>query len=265
LATLVAAFLAIPASAQTYTIINNSGVGFEDITGSGTQIGPFSNYDDAVVSGNPIGFSFTFYGAPFTTVNISTNGNAQFGGTNTSFTNTNLLTNNTPSGSHWIAPFWDDLDASNATFTPPNGEVFIQTLGSVGSRRFIMQWNRWGHNDDGGTGVFGDDITFEIKLNEGSNSIDFVYADANFPFAPSDNGLSATVAISPGPFNDGTRPVAQFSFNTASLSNGQSISFVLSTIPEPATLLLGAVGLCGAGLVAQRRRRRAKRSAAAKK
>jgi hypothetical protein len=65
-----------------------------------------------------------------------------------------------------IAPFWTDLEG-----VP--GSVCIATLGStVGERRFVVEWNNttW-FNAPPGTPR----MTFEVILNEGANSIDFVY------------------------------------------------------------------------------------------
>ncbi|MER3545832.1 MAG: hypothetical protein C4311_14885, partial [Chloroflexota bacterium] len=55
----------------------------------------------------PIGFTFYFYGAPFTSVNVSSNGNLQFTTSNPAYNNTCL-----PDGAMGllIAPFWDDLN-----------------------------------------------------------------------------------------------------------------------------------------------------------
>src|SRR4051812_9778498 len=88
------ACLAGPATAQTYTITQNAGTPFTDITATGTA--RLSFQDDSLTSAVPLGFNFTIYGTTYTSVVMSSNGNLQFGGTASSgFTNTNLTTTNT--------------------------------------------------------------------------------------------------------------------------------------------------------------------------
>jgi hypothetical protein len=262
--TLAVLALSLPVQAQTtYNIFTNVGTTFTDISGSGSvQLTP----SDDVVSG-PVALPFTFnlYGVNYSSVVLSTNGNLQFGGTaNTAFNNLDLVTNNSPNTAGFVAGFWDDLDATGATFTAPAGRVLTQTLGSPGSQIFVAQWHQWGHNDDG-NGDPARSITFQIKLFEGSNNIAFVYSDAVFPFSPADNGASATVGITSGPFNDPLNPPAQFSFNSASLNGVNDILF--STVPEPSTMIMGGAGVAMslAGLYRwKRRQRRIKKKAQAK-
>lgn len=238
------------ASATTYSITNNSGVAFEDISTSGTRV--FGQQDDFASSGHAIGFTFDFYGTPYTTIGLSSNGLATFNGFNNSLSNLNFTTTNAPASLPSIAPFWDDLDSAGGSFSSPNGDLFVQTLGTSGARRFIVQWNRWGHAVS--SELLGRDVTFQVRLNEGSNAIDFVYSDTVFGGAQADldNGASATVGLSPGVFNDSGNPVAQFSFNAATLSGGQSITF--APVPEPTTLVLGACGLASIGVWVRHRK-----------
>ena len=236
------------ASATTYSITNNSGVAFEDISTSGTRV--FGQQDDFASSGHAIGFTFDFYETPYTTIGLSSNGLATFNGFNNSLSNLNFTTTNAPASLPSLAPFWDDLDSAGGSFRSPNGDLFVQTLGTSGARRFIVQWNRWGRAGDD---VLGQDVTFQVRLNEGSNAIDFVYSDSVFGGAQAafDNGASATVGLSPGVFNDSGNPVAQFSFNAATLSGGQSITF--APVPEPTTTTL-VLGLASIGVWVRHRK-----------
>src|SRR6266545_4372337 len=73
------------------------------IVPGGTDIG---NHCDDCITTIALPFPFTFYGQTFTSVNLSSNGNAQFTTTDTTFTNTCL-----PWTGHdyTIFPYWDDL------------------------------------------------------------------------------------------------------------------------------------------------------------
>ncbi len=75
-----------------------------DITGTGTSV---VLGDDAGIS-VPLAFSFPFYGASKTSVNVCSNGYLTFGTTVNVFTNTAIPTATTPND--LIAAFWDDLN-----------------------------------------------------------------------------------------------------------------------------------------------------------
>src|SRR5262249_20648773 len=63
-----------------------------------------------------------------------------------------------------ICPLWDDLDGGSGT-------ARYETTGSVGSRVFTMEWRNWQWN----ASASGTTISFEVKLYEGSNIIEFIY------------------------------------------------------------------------------------------
>src|SRR5690606_3194066 len=81
------------------------------------------------------------------------------------------------------------------------------------------------------------DITFQVRLFETSNKIQFKYQDVFFAGSQTiyDQGLSATVGLE-GPL-PAPRPFTLYSFNTASLTNGQCIEFTqpqgCSPVPGP--------------------------------
>ena len=64
------------------------------------------NHGDDVFTTIALPFSYTLYGQAFNTINLSSNGNAQFTTTDTAFTNVCLpwLTHD-----YTIFPYWDDL------------------------------------------------------------------------------------------------------------------------------------------------------------
>ncbi|GEM_PF-3160615 len=135
---------------------------FQDIAASGT----FLSLGDNEVSGAvPIGFTFNYFGIDYTEVFVSSNGfitvlpgqvdGCCSGGFLPEFGN--------PDGV--IAGWWED-------FNNPQGNIRYQTLGSPGSQVFIVEFDHVAHSFDG------PQVTYQIKLFEGSNSIEVHYPDA---------------------------------------------------------------------------------------
>jgi len=142
----------------------------DDISGTGTGTG-LSDDDQITV---PIGFTLTAWDQQFTQAVISSNGHVYFD--DEDFTplsgicppeDTFSLANE-----NILGVFWDDLNPGSA------GDVYYQTLGAVGSQRFVVQWD---------VPFFGGDNTdllrFQAMFHE-SGSIDVCYVDtlsvANF-------------------------------------------------------------------------------------
>jgi len=110
-----------------------------------------------------------------------------------------------------ICAYWDDLDIVSGTTT-----LKTQTVGD----KFIIQWTnekRYGVNNNG-------TITFQVQLELSTGKIHIVYRDVTFNDG-SGKGAAATIGLN---FSSGS--ALQYSFNTASLSDGQSISFLPNTI-----------------------------------
>jgi hypothetical protein len=119
-----------------------------DITGFGVNLG--FNGDDQLVASQPIGFTFNFYGNPFTTFTACTNGWAGFSSYTTGYYNNQTIpTADAPN--NLLAVMWDDMDCrtSGAGYTYTNN---IDTC--------IIAWIDVPHYSFTGTGVY----TFEIIL-----------------------------------------------------------------------------------------------------
>jgi len=70
-----------------------------------------------------------------------------------------------------IAVLWDDWE----TQSPGSDGVYYKTIGTAGSRQFIVQWNKIIPVNGTGTNA----VTFEARLFEGSNDILFSYFQVN--------------------------------------------------------------------------------------
>ncbi|HKH20031.1 MAG TPA: hypothetical protein VKB53_03860, partial [Gammaproteobacteria bacterium] len=115
---------ATPCTGQ-YTVTEIGG----SIVPGTTDIG---NHGDDTVTTVALPFSFTLYDQSFTSINLSSNGNAQFVTTDTAFTNTCL-----PWAAHnyTIFPYWDDLYLVNSGFG-----IFTSVSGTAPNRIFNIEW-----------------------------------------------------------------------------------------------------------------------------
>jgi subtilisin family serine protease len=168
---------------------------------------------DDIVGGVALPFDFTFYGTTYaasTFVNISTNGNIQFGGgTSSSWSNGSIPSAGTPNAA--IYPYWDDLYVDQ-----PTSGIYTASLGSAPNRQFVIEWRNVRYFGDAGRRV-----SVEVILNE-NGDIQTMYKD----IAPGDGlemGNSATVGIE----NAAGSVALQYSLNEAALSTGLAIRYFI--------------------------------------
>ena len=121
------------------------------------------DFDDGFSNAIPIGFTFTYNGTTYTTISGSANGWATLGQNITSTSSTNNLATGT--NRPVLAPLFEDISVGiNANFT-------YTTAGVAGSRVFTLQWANvlWNF------AALSPCISFQLKLYEGSNVLEFVY------------------------------------------------------------------------------------------
>ncbi|HEX5113239.1 MAG TPA: hypothetical protein VFV79_10345, partial [Saprospiraceae bacterium] len=191
-----------------------------------------------------IPFTFNVYLTGYTQFLVGTNGFAVAmpGGAARGFTNGNLPTATAGAA---LYPHWDDLDSDPAV--NPNTGIYWRVDGVAPNRIVSIEWFQIGHfNHD----AQGGDITFKIRLFEGSNRIQFQYLDVTFSGTQAGNsgGASATVGVE-GPL-PAPRPFTLHSFNTNNLVAGQCIEFMLpipcAPIPGANLVIPASAGLCAA-------------------
>ena len=205
---------------------------FEDLSLSLTSTRILAGQNDATAP-VPIGFSFSFYGAAHTDLHVSTNGLLSFGASYPWFVNRELDSALLLDDPKLIAPLWHDWNFEGE-LQPAADAVYYETLGSPGSQRFVVQWNR-AYND---TPTVSDPVTFQAVLFENGNIL-FHYPDVTTLVSPSNNGGSATVGIR-NTGGTGSGEFLQWSYDQPVLADGDTILFV---VPEPGTASLLAVGL----------------------
>lgn len=149
--------------------------------------------DEGIATNLPIGFSFRYLGTNYTTITMNSNGFAYFGtgtftGTSEPWVN-NLAAGITagPTGVRpIIAPLWADMDMTNTS------NMKYTTTGVAPGRVFTMEWlnAKWDYN------AANAGMSFQVKLYETSNIIEFIYRQESGALSvPADGasiGLTAT-------------------------------------------------------------------------
>ncbi len=188
-------------------VMGNGGATWIDISGTGTSVGTVGDDTEHNISVP----SFTFNGVTYTEARVGMNGALVFGSTSgdVALTNATLPSSAHSAGNVFLAPWWDDLDIQGGA------SILTQTVGDL----FIVQWNNVAHNNvTAGT----NNIYFQIQMDLVTGDIWFVYQDVIWGDATYDAGASATIGMQ---WANSAGEFLQYSFNTASLSDGQVISF----------------------------------------
>jgi subtilisin family serine protease len=188
---------------------------------SGTTQLTFSDGEDGYAA-VALPFPFTFYGTPYTTTNVSTNGFMTFN----DFTEARMWVNTTipqpgPTAddtqykypNNAIYAYWDDLSVAPRSY----GAVYTEMTGSSPSRIFTIEWR----------GIAGTDvpITFEVQLEETTNRVTVLYSQIGGPYG---YGYSSTQGIENATGTDGI----QLGFNQAGMvSNGMAIRYIPGSTP----------------------------------
>ncbi len=191
----------------TYDWIEISGTG-EELTVS----------DDTNVTGIDLGFTFSFYGNDYTTINVCTNGFASFTSTVTAYTNGDIYSTEEPN--NLLAVLWDDMDPSSG------GSIHVKR----DAGRFIAEWDNVPHWDT-------DELfKYEIILYE-NGQILYQYHTVGL-----DN--SCTIGIENADGTDGAEVIN----NTAGyIAGGMAIRFSTEEPTPPWMTLAPTSGTVGIG------------------
>jgi hypothetical protein len=196
---------------ETYAVEGCPPASHYDIAQIGGSIVPgttdIGNHGDDDVTTISLPFPYSLYDQTFNSINLSSNGNAQFTTTDNAFTNQCL-----PWTSHnyTIFPYWDDLYLVNSGFG-----IFTSVSGTAPNRIFNIEWRTQYYP---GTGT----ARFELRLYEGQNRFDVIYGTADM------GNTSVTAGVQK---NDAT-----FDQYFCSGSGGQSTggqSYILQTCGTP--------------------------------
>ena len=146
-----------------------------------TDIG---NHADDLVTTIALPFTYTLYGNSYTSINLSSNGNAQFTTTDAAFTNVCLP---------WLAhndsvfPYFDDqrtdVNAGCAGFPGGTCGIFTSVTGSTPNRIFNIEWRTVYFNNTAQA------ANHELRLYEGQSRFDVIYG------AVAQGNTSATAGV----------------------------------------------------------------------
>jgi hypothetical protein len=149
-----------------YAFTNGSGV-FSSIAGTGTRLDAVSSCDNCTESVT-LPFQFFFFGEPYTTAYVSSNGNVQFPSPTISAEPINHPIPSVSNPNNAIYPLWDDYNPAE------QGDIYVQTFGVAPNRSFVIEWNNVTQNTGLGFLPLTSE-TFQVILYEGSNNIEFRY------------------------------------------------------------------------------------------
>jgi len=151
---------------NTYTLAAPvTGTTFTPLTG-GTAIPGLLADSYITPTAIPLGFTFIFDGTPYTEVKASSNGFVSFNPAATNGFTT--LAGASAANRPLIAPLGDDLDGRP---TGATASASYLTTGTAPNRVFTFEWLNWEWRYN----ATGPVISFQVKLYEGTNRVDFVY------------------------------------------------------------------------------------------
>jgi hypothetical protein len=165
----------------TATATPPSCVGQYVITQIGGSIVPgtmdIGNHSDDLVTTISLPFSYTLYGTTFTSINLSSNGNAQF---TTSSARAGNICLSWSGHNDTIFPYWSDLrtDAQPGCSGFPGGTcgIYTSVSGSAPDRIFNIEW-RTVYNDPPSNIAR---ANFELRLYEGQTRFDVIYGEVTY-------------------------------------------------------------------------------------
>ncbi len=153
--------VSLAGNVTTYSFASSPGT-FNTIFGQPGTVEINTGADDTSYGPYALGFTFNYGGTDYTTAGVNANGFVAMGASPTS-SSTSLSTGTT---NNVIAAFNEDLEGD-----PLNGGTMLyQVTGAPGSQVFTFEWRNWGFWSLGAN-----EISFQVKLYEGTNVIQFVY------------------------------------------------------------------------------------------
>ncbi|MCC6839647.1 MAG: hypothetical protein IT230_05755, partial [Flavobacteriales bacterium] len=150
----------IPGTVDQYVFASSVGT-FNSIVGQPGTVQINTGGDDTGYGPYPLGFTFNFNGINFTSAGVNANGFVAMGAlASGSYTVLSGSLNNV------IAAFNGDLYGLSAN----GAQMSYQLSGTPGSQVFTFEWTNWGFYS---TGL--NEASFQVKLYEGSNTVQIVY------------------------------------------------------------------------------------------
>jgi hypothetical protein len=219
----------IPITSSTTSITNYHLSTFpKGMTELSTPLSTGPTGNDAGTTLTSFGFTFNYLGTDYTRIRICTNGwIILLNGTSTVTSNANIRLFNTNTPNVTLAPWWDDLN-DDATSV-----ISYKTEGTAPYRVFTAEWKNVLTYSSGAT----ERISFQVKLFETSNIIEFHYGD----IIPGTNNASESASIGiedasggSGHFIEATTGSTTTGVtNLTATSNWPAVNYRFSPPPDP--------------------------------
>jgi len=205
---------------STYNFVPTTGT-YSNLSGSATTL-PTVLADFAISPAQSIGFNFNYGGTNYTQFRMSSDGYISLNPTATNSGSNNLSSANAAIRPI-IAPLWDDLDgrATGGSFAG------YELSGTTPNRVLTVEWRNWEWNYASSNPV----ISFQVKLYETTNTIEFVYRSESGAV----NSGSATIGIG-APTGSGNNSYLNLtSVSTPAVSSTSSVTNI-NTKPATGTV-----------------------------
>lgn len=200
---------------------------YTPLVGGAVAVITSGDFDDGFSNALPIGFTFTYNGTNYTTISASANGWTALGTNITLTTSTTNLT--TGANRPKLAPLYEDIHLVN------NANLTYATTGVAGSRVFTLQYSNvlW---DFAATTP---SLSFQVKLYEGTNVVEFVYQQEGGEVELNSSGGAAigitTTATGSGSFlslsDAGTNPSVSATVETLNIGARPATGQIYRWIP----------------------------------
>ena len=183
---------------------------YQVITGTNTIVAgttDVGNHCDDCATTVTLPFPYSLYDQSFTSASVTSNGQLDFMTADSSFSNTCL-----PDGaaSYAIFPHWDDLRTDAA-----GSGIFSTVEGTAPNRIFDLEWRATLFSGGGA-------VNFEVRLYEGQNRFDIIYATVT------NAGITATVGV-----QKDTGFSTEYECNTGGLTSGLQLVFTQPPCGSP--------------------------------
>ncbi len=203
-------------AANTYQFSAFSGT-FTDITGA-TSLSAIET-DDALSAAVPVGFDFNYCGTNYNQIRVSSNGWISF---NTGLGTYDYVAGNATGSFNTIKPaifpLWEDISGNGGT-------AGYTTVGTAPNRIFTVEFKNWKWNYSGTAAA----LSFQIKLYETSNLIQFIYRQEAGAINTNSGGASIGIM-------DNNATVGYLSLNNTSATPVASFTtFATDLLDKPAT------------------------------
>ena len=192
-----------------------------------------ASQDDKISLAQTIPFNFKYGCDVYTQFRASSNGWMSLGNSTLANLNGNDLT--TTGNGPILAPLWDDLATSST------GNVNYRLTGSAPNRVLVIEWRnmRWDFNATGVT------LSFQVKLYETSNVIEYIYRLEGGSTSRIDNSSGASIGLnggySAGDYyslrSSGVTPTMDYGFQTDDITALPANNQVYRWMPQNMTYI----------------------------